>query len=187
MRPQEREDLFPPMKIPVSVAPFLALLLLAGCSKPTEAEKLGLPKEVSKAVGAEAALLVSDAEFAQQVRDYPRAEKNLTQALKLRADVPEWWLALGQVQKQLNAPGEARAAYKKALAIYERRYDLTKSPSEAMTQSLVLVLLHRDDEAKALLERVKKKHPEVEVLQQTNPATLVERLIADPGVQQRRL
>jgi len=43
------------------------------------------------------------------------------------------------------------------------------------------------DEAKALLERVKKKHPEVEVLQQTNPATLVERMIADPNVQQRRL
>lgn len=172
------------------IVPYVALIVclgLSACSKLTEAEKNGLPKEVSTAIEAESGKLVSEAEFALQLRDTARAEKALSQAVKLRADIPEWWLLLGSTQKTLGENSDARASYKKALAIHERRYEVTGDPEHVLSQLLVLVLLGRDDDARDLLAKAAKKHPTSLPLKKMVDAGVVDRMIADPGVQGRRI
>lgn len=172
------------------LAPCVALIVCLGlpaCSKLTEAEKNGLPKEVSTAVEAESGKLVSEAEFALQLRDAARAEKALAQAVKLRADIPEWWLLLGSTQKTLGQTGEARSSYKKALALHARRYELTQREELILPQLLDLVLLGRDADARELLADAAKDHPDSLPIKKMIEAGVVDRLVADPEVQQRRI
>ena len=80
-----------------------AVLFAAGCSKK--------PKEVPAAVKAEAASLASEAQFAMQIREYARAEELFQRALKLREDVPEFWVSLGMSRrKQDNVDEIGRAS-----------------------------------------------------------------------------
>lgn len=175
------------MKLIVPYAALIVCLGLSACSKLTEAEKNGLPKEVPTAVEAESGKLVSEAEFALQLRDAARAEKALSQAVKLRTDIPEWWMLLGLTQKTLGKTSDARASYKKALAIHERRYEVTGEPDHVLPQLLTLVLIGRDDDARALLAKAAKKHPTSLPIKKMVEAGVVDRMLADPDVQQRRI
>jgi len=131
--------------------------LSSGCSKKN--------KEVTAAVKSEAAMLASEAQFAMQIREFSRAEELMQRSLKLRDDMPEYWVTLGMARrKQDNKPG-ARKAYETALEQHAARYKEGKQPEELAQQAFVLALLGRGEEALTLLNKGLKDHPSNPVMQ----------------------
>ena len=166
----------------------VAGLFLAACKeKPADKAAAGRPKEVPKLVAAEADNLVSDATFAFQIRDYARVEKSLARAVELRADFPDWWLNLGTACKRQGKIGDARSAYKKALALYEKRYAATADVADLQQELIVLVLLGREDEARKLLERSGQKPPVPPGLKRLSEGKYIDQLLRDPNIQQMKL
>ncbi|MBC8009244.1 MAG: tetratricopeptide repeat protein [Burkholderiales bacterium] len=127
-----------------------AALLLAGCSK----------KEVDPAVEAEAKMLISESQFAMQIREFKRAEELVQRAIELRDDQPEYWVSLGMARRRQDNTAGARKAYEKALSMHTARYKDEKKPEELAQQTFVLALLGRTDEALKLLEKGVKDHPD---------------------------
>lgn len=138
------------MKRPLSVLVCASALLFAGCSK----------KEVSPAVEAEAKMLVSEAQFAMQIREFKRAEELVQRAIDLRDDLPEYWTSLGMARRRQDNLSGARKAYEKALGMHASRYKKDKKPEELAQQAFVLALLGRVPDALKLLEQGVKDHPD---------------------------
>jgi len=137
----------------ISFALACAVFLLAtGCSKKIE--------EVSTAVKAETAMLISEAQFASSIREHARAEELIERAIKLREDVPEYWVSLGMARRQQDDKSGARKAYEKALGIHAANYKKTKDPEQVGHQAFVLGLLGRSEEGLKLLAKGIKEHPE---------------------------
>jgi tetratricopeptide (TPR) repeat protein len=132
------------------------LVLSAGCSKKS--------MEVSAAVKAEAASLASEGQFAMQIREYSRAEELFRRALKLRDDVPEYWVSLGMALRRQDKKEGARKAYKEALGLHAARYKEGNEPEQLSQQAFVLALLGRAEEALKLLQQGLKDHPESPVM-----------------------
>ena len=133
-----------------------AVLFAAGCSKK--------PKEVPAAVKAEAASLASEAQFAMQIREYARAEELFQRALKLREDVPEFWVSLGMSRRKQDNVDGARKAYKEALQLHADLYKTDHQPEQLAQQAFVLALLGKTDDALKLLEKGLKDHPDSAVM-----------------------
>ena len=133
------------------------LALGAGCSKKN--------KEVTAAIKAESAMLASEAQFAMQIREFDRAEELLQRALKLRDDMPEYWVTLGMARRKQDNKEGARKAYKVALGLHTDRYQADHQPEELAQQAFVLALLGREDEALARLAQGLKDHPNNPVMQ----------------------
>ena len=177
-----------PMKPPLIYTLAAACLLLAAChKKPADKAAAGQPKEVPKIVAAEAANLASEASFALQIRDYARAEKSVARAVELRPDIPDWWLSLGSACKRQAKIGDARSAYKKALALYEKRYAATADVTDLQQQLITLVLLGREDDARKLLEQSCKKQPDQPALKRLSEGKIVDQLLRDPNILQLKL
>jgi tetratricopeptide (TPR) repeat protein len=132
----------------------VSALLISGCSKQAKEEK-----EVPTVVKAEAAALVSEAQFAMEIREYARAEELIQRALKLREDMPEYWVTLGMAHRKQEEKDDARKAYKKALGLHVDRYKKKKDPAEIAHQAFVLGLLGQTEEALKLLSQGVKDHP----------------------------
>jgi len=176
------------MKSPLIYTLAAACMLLAACSKsPADKAAPGQPKDVPKLVAAEAANLVSEAAFALSVREYDRAEKSLARAVELRSDIPDWWMSLGTACKRQGKNGDARSAFKKALALYEKRYAATADATDLQQQLIVLVLLGREDDARKLLDRSRQKQPGQPVLKRLSDGKFVDQLLRDPNIQQLKL
>lgn len=133
-----------------------AVLFSAGCSKK--------PKEVPAAVKAEAASLASEAQFAMQIREYARAEELFQRALKLRDDVPEYWVSLGMARRKQDNVDGARKAYKEALGLHTDLYKADHQPEQLAQQAFVLALLGKTDEAIKLLDKGLRDHPDSAVM-----------------------
>ncbi|MFA6962377.1 MAG: tetratricopeptide repeat protein [Opitutaceae bacterium] len=133
------------------------VLVSTGCSKK--------PKEVSKVDIAQAASLASEAQFAMQIREYSRAEELIQQALKLRNDMPEYWVSLGMARRKQDDTSGARKAYEKALELHTALYKKDHAPEQLSQQAFVLALLGRTDEAVKLLQKGLKDHPDSPVMQ----------------------
>ena len=71
---------------------------------------------------AEVANLLSEADFANQLRDYARTEPLLAKAVVIMPDICENWVLLGAARKRLNDTVGARTAYREALAAFERSF-----------------------------------------------------------------
>jgi len=172
-----------------TVVVVLAGSLFAGCGKKSggAAEQPGQPRTVSKLVAAEAENHASDAAFAVQIRDFARAEESLTKAVKLRDDIPDWWFSLGSIRKRLEKTADAKTAYKKALSLHEDRYDATQNPAEVMAQIYLLIVLDREKDARSLLEKGRKKHPEDSQLKEFERKKGIEQLLSDPEVKASRI
>jgi tetratricopeptide (TPR) repeat protein len=140
------------MKRIISTLVCAALLFSAGCEKK--------PKEVPAAVKTEAAMLISEAQFASSIREYSRAQELVERAIKLRDDVPEFWVTLGMARRKQDNKDGARQAYEKALGLHKARYKADKNPEDLAQQAFVLALLGRTDEALKLLEKGVKDHPD---------------------------
>ena len=134
----------------------VAALFLTGCSRE--------PKEVTPAAKAEAASLISEAQFAMQIREFSRAEELIDRALKLRDDMPEYWVSLGMARRRQDNKSGARKAYEHALELHTERYKKDKTPEELVQQSFVLALLGKQDDALKLLEKGIKDHPDSAML-----------------------
>lgn len=132
------------------------VLFVTGCSKK--------PKEVPAAVKAEAASLASEAQFAMQIREYGRAEELFQRALKLRDDVPEFWVSLGMARRKQDNVDGARKAYKEALALHTDLYKADHQPEQLAQQAFVLALLGKTDDAIKLLDKGLKDHPDSAVM-----------------------
>lgn len=163
--------------------------LLAGCGggKSEDKSAAAQPKEVSRAVAAEAETHASDAVFAMQIRDLSRAEKGWARAVELRPDIPEWWESYGTVLKRQGKTGDARSSYKRALGLWEKRYEATSDPQYGLHQVFTLVLLDRADEARRLAERLGKLHPKEPLIRNFVDRQGMEQLLADPDMKQNKL
>lgn len=134
----------------------VAVLFSSGCSQK--------PKEVPEVVKKEAATLVSEAQFAMSIREFSRAEELIQRALKLREDMPEYWVSLGMARRKQDDKKGARKAYEKALGLHQDRYKSDHAPEELAQQAFVLALLGRNDEALKVLEKGLKDHPDSAVI-----------------------
>jgi Flp pilus assembly protein TadD len=151
----------------------LVVALAAGCG----AKK----KEITEAHRQEAALHVSEAQFALSVRDWARAEPLLAKAAELTPDVPALWRDLGIARRRLNQSGPAKTAYRAALAGFEEAAkNRPTEPQLVVEQVKVLVLLGRVDDARALLDKLPAKFPEDRNVKAFVDSKPIDQMLADP-------
>jgi tetratricopeptide (TPR) repeat protein len=95
--------------------------------------------------------------------------------------MPEYWLNLGTVRRRLGNRDGAKAAYEQMLDLVRDiyRHD-SKDPGPLLQQIYVLALLGRMDEARAVLERAQKDHPDDGNVRAFVEGHQLERLQADP-------
>jgi len=149
-------------------------LLLAGCGKK--------PVEVTRQMETEVANLLSEADFATQLRDYARAEPLLAKAVTIIPDAGENWILLGVARKRLNNAAGARSAYREALAAFERSYKADpKRTDQILQQVYVHALLGQVDKARSLLEKAAKDHPTDRDIQEFVGAKAIDQMLADPN------
>ena len=129
-----------------------AVLLAAGCGK-------SKPKEVSSLARKEAANLLSEAQFAVQLKDLARAEPLVAKAAALCPDNGNYWLSLGTIHHELGRRDAARADYESAVRAFAAAYQASpKAPEPLVDRVVVLLALGRPGEARPLLERARRDH-----------------------------
>lgn len=162
------------------MTPRVALLLaaavvLAGCRA----------REITSLERMEAANMVSEADFAVTLRDWPRAEGLFTKAAETCPDEGDIWINLGIVRMRMHNPDGARSAYKAALADY--RDDFKKDSSDSVPvirQAYLLVILGRPDDAHSLIDKTYAKYPDNRRLKNFVEVSGLNKIIADPGLKE---
>lgn len=151
----------------------LALFANAGC-KPKA-------KEITTLQRKEAATLVSEAQFALQLKDLARAEGLLTKAAELCPDTGKYWVDLGSIRVRLGKKDTARTAYTAGLKAYEEEAAKpeTKEPGAMLQQIYVLGLLGRVDDARAVLAKAQKQYPESRAVRSFAEGKQIDKMIAD--------
>ena len=152
----------------------LAVGLLGGCHK-----------EISSLDRKEAASTVSEAEFAINLRDWPRAEGLYAKATELCPDNGDYWMSLGMVRMRAGERDGARTAYKKALSAFKDKQDVPGDETEIVVrEAYVLVLLGRADEARSLVDKARARRPDDRKLGSFVDSRTIDRIIADPGTKE---
>jgi tetratricopeptide (TPR) repeat protein len=151
----------------------LGLVLASGCK----------PKEPTSLQRKEAATLASEAQFALQLKDLPRAEGLLAKASDLCPDTGKYGVDLGSIRVRLGKKDAARAAYQRALKAYEddAARPETKDAGPMLQQIYVLGLLGRVDDARAVLLKAQKKYPESRSVRSFIEGKQIDKMIADPS------
>jgi Flp pilus assembly protein TadD len=152
-----------------------ALALAATGCKPKVSSK-----EITSLQRKEAANLVSEAQFAVQVRDLPRAEGLYAKATALCPDDAKYWVDLGALRVRMGNKGGARSAYKSALEAYETLGADGTDPQPLLQQVYVLALLGRPDDARNVLAKAQKKFPDHRAVKGFTDGGQFEKMIADP-------
>ena len=151
-----------------------AVALLAGCEKK--------PVEVTRQMQAEVANLLSEADFANQLRDYARAEPLLAKAVVIMPDIGENWVLLGAARKRLNDTVGARTAYREALAAFERSFKAEPKETELLLQQVyVHALLGQTDKARSVLAKAGKDFPADREIQDFIQSKAIDRMVTDPS------
>jgi tetratricopeptide (TPR) repeat protein len=126
------------------------LVLTAGCG----------PKRVlTEHDRREAAHLVSEAQFAMSVREWPRAEGLLAKAVKIDPE-GDTLLTLGAARVRQGNRAGAKEAYQAALKAYENdaaRFATRSDPW--LKRAYVLALLGRRDDARTVIEKASRQFP----------------------------
>jgi Flp pilus assembly protein TadD len=157
----------------------VAALALSGCGKKDATPSAAEP---TKAQRAEVAMLLSEAEFAVQLRDHARAEPLLAKAVSIIGDNPDHWIMLGATRRRLGNTDGARQAYRSALAVLEREYKATPADgSLVLEQVYVHALLGQTSQAKSLLDKAVKAHADDQPLQEFVRSKGLEQMMADRG------
>ena len=152
-----------------------AVLALAGCRA----------KEISSTDRKEAANIVSEAEFAVQLKDWPRAEGLYAKATALCPDQGETWVALGVVRMRMHNSGGAKDAYKSGLSAYTD--DIKRDPTNSgavIRSASILVILGRMDDARSLIERAYARNPGDRRLKEFVDLKALDKIAADPGLKE---
>jgi Flp pilus assembly protein TadD len=148
-----------------------AALTFSGCAK----------REITPLDRAQAANMASEAEFAATVREWDRAEGLYAKAAELCPDSAETWMALGVVRMHLGDHSGARTAYKSAASACKSAFDRDPKDSNAvMGQAYALVVLGRQDEARSVVDRAYRDHPDDRLLRELVEGGGLEKLIASP-------
>lgn len=150
----------------------LSVGFLAGCA----------PKEVTPLQRKQGANFVSEAQFAVTLRDYPRAEGLLAQAVAACPDNGDYWLSLGTVRRKLeNRPG-AKTAFEGALKASRDAYKRDNRNAQLLLQQVyILALLGRADDAREALDDARKNNPDNRNIRAFVEGKELDRLLADPG------
>jgi tetratricopeptide (TPR) repeat protein len=152
------------------------LLVAAGCGRTPKGS------EITDLQRKEAALLMSEADFAISLRDFARAEAALAKAVELTPDNGGYWISLGGLRKRMGNASGARAAYQAALRTYEGQAKEDKlDPQPWLKQIHVLALLGRTDDARALVERTVKQFPADRLVRIFVEEKQFEQMLAAPG------
>jgi len=118
-----------------------------------------------------------------QIRDYARAEGLLAKAVELDSETPRLWIQLGTVRRRLDNKSGARKAYEKARELLVQIYKRDpKTIAPLFGQMEVCVLLGKPDDAKKLLEKARKDHPDSPELKAFVADNMLEAMIADPQI-----
>ncbi len=150
----------------------LSAVLTAGCGR----------KEVTSLQRKQAASLVSEADFALTLRDNARAETLLTQAVAACPDTPDYWLKLGSVRRRLDNRAGAKAAYEELLDLAKANYKRDAKNTQSLLQQIyALALLGRMDDARAVLEKARKNHPDDRNIRKFVEDGSLDRLPDDPA------
>ncbi len=165
--------------VPFGSVLLAAGLLLGGCSKAR--------KEVSERDRKEAVFLATEAQFAINLRDWPRAEGLLTKAAALSPEAT-YWLALGSARVRTGNRGGAKEAYLAALRAFEDEAARDAKLVEPwLNQVTVLALLGRLDDSRALLAKAAKRFPNDGRLKELLDPKAFDRLVGDPGFKENAL
>lgn len=152
----------------------VAVLATSGC-KPK-------PKEITQLQRKEAASLVSEAEFAMNLRDYARAEPLFQKATELCPDDGGYWLGLGINRRRLANMKGAKDAYEKASSAFREAYEADRTESESLLKAVyALALLGRIDDATKTLEKARKQDPADSRLRLFAENKQLERLVEEPS------
>lgn len=162
------------MKIPALSALAVVIALVAAGCKPKV-------KEITSLQRKEAATLVSEAQFALQLKDLPRAEGLLVKAVALCPDNGRYWTDLGSMQARQAKKDAARKSYESALAAYEAEAKANpKDVKPVMMQIYTQALLGRVDDARATLVRAQKNFPEERAVRAYVEGKQIDKMVADP-------
>lgn len=142
-------------------------------------------KKVTETQRKEAALLVSEAQFASTLRNYQEAETLLARASEITPDDAALWVSLGSVRKRLGQTGPAKQAYEKALKVYQVEAKEKKNDADPVLQQIhVLALLGRVDDARRLQEKALQQFPEDRDVRAFVNEKRLDRFLADPQFKQ---
>jgi tetratricopeptide (TPR) repeat protein len=157
----------------------VALLGLAGCGRKTEVTPLQRKT---------AANLVSEAQFAMTLRDYARAEALYAKAAEACPDTGDYWLNLGATRMRLSNRAGAKTAYARAAGAFRDAYErVPKQPELVLQQVHALALLGQTDDARAALEKARKKHPDNRAIRVFAENGQLEQLLRDPAFKELAL
>jgi tetratricopeptide (TPR) repeat protein len=142
-------------------------------------------KEISSTDRKEAANIISEAEFAVAMKDWPRAEGLYVKATALCPDQGESWVALGVIRMRLHNPGGAKDAYKSALSAYTD--DIKRDPTNTfpvVKSASILVILGRMDDARSLIDRAYAKNPDDRRLKDFVELKALDKMAVDPALKE---
>lgn len=156
----------------------VALTLSLGACKPKDVE-------VSSVARAQAAHFASEAQLQARLRDYAEAEKSLARAVELDPEVAVYWSGLGMNRMMTGDKSGAKKAYKRELAICEKA---AKKDAKDVDQQLSLlrplVLLGRVEDARKLLEKTGREHPDNQGLREFIETKPIDLMLANPKIQE---
>ncbi len=133
----------------------------------------------------EAALLISEAQFASTLRNHEEAESLLARAAAVTPDDAALWISLGSVRKRLGQDGPAKQAYERALKLYQAETKAKKAEADPLLQQIhVLALLGRVEEARGLQEKALAQFPEDRDVRAFVQEKRLDRFLADPQFRQ---
>jgi len=162
-------------RIPAAAAALL--LLLVACSR-----------QISEHDRLAAANLASEAQFAETLRDWPRAEKLLTQATQLDPAAGDLWLNLGATRRHSDNLRGARAAYESAVAAYTEQAVHAPDDARPVLQEIyALALLGRSDDARQVLARARARRPDNRELRLFAENAEFERMLASAAFKELAL
>lgn len=148
------------------------------------------PKVLTELQRKEAAHLVSEAEFAGQIREWARAEGLLAKAVQVNPNEGAYWTSLGTIRVRLGNKAGAKEAYHGALKAFQVEAGTPSGRKEVepwLQQVQVLALLGRTADARSLLEQTAKKFPADRELRRFIEGKVFDQLLADPNFKQGML
>jgi tetratricopeptide (TPR) repeat protein len=161
------------MKTPAPTLLACAVALLLGGCQPAE-------KKISQREGREAAALFSEAQFAMSMREWPRAEKLLQQAIAITPDAVFHQLLGSARVRQGNRAG-AKEAYQAGLAACERAFAANKADTDPLIKkTYLLALLGRVDDARAFAKKIGQEHAGDRLVRQLIDEKKLEEFLASP-------
>jgi Flp pilus assembly protein TadD len=152
-----------------------AVVVLSGCRA----------REITSLQRKEAANVISEADFAVNMKEWSRAEGLFTKAADLCPDDGAIWVNLGITRMRLHDSSGAKSAYKSALKAYKN--DSESDPTNslpAIRRAYVLVILGRADDARSVIDKAYARNPEDRRLRSFVEANGIDKILADPELKE---